>query len=103
MAGFVQIIEYQSSRPDDIKALSDEFRQSRQGWTGPESPSRITVVADRDRPNHYMSIVEFDSYELAMKNSQSPETSQFADRMQALCDGPPTFLNLDVMQTLEMA
>jgi hypothetical protein len=44
-----------------------------------------------------MTIVEFDSYEAAMENSADPATSEFAERMMQLCDGPPTFHNLDVM------
>jgi hypothetical protein len=31
-----------------------------------------------------------------MENSNRPETSQFAEQMQKLCDGPPKFYNLDV-------
>jgi hypothetical protein len=31
-----------------------------------------------------------------MENSKRPETAQFAEQMQKLCDGPPTFRNLDI-------
>ena len=31
-----------------------------------------------------------------MKNSSDPATSELAERMQTLCDGPPAFWNLDV-------
>jgi hypothetical protein len=33
-----------------------------------------------------------------MVNSQRPETDGFARRMAALCDGAPTFRNLDVLR-----
>ena len=51
---------------------------------------------DRDRANTYVQIVEFPSYEEAMTNSQLPETGEIAARLTELCDGPPTFRNLDV-------
>jgi hypothetical protein len=37
-----------------------------------------------------------------MQNSDRPETSAFAARMADLCDGPPTFYNLDIVQTWQL-
>ncbi|WP_426563482.1 putative quinol monooxygenase [Angustibacter sp. McL0619] len=97
MAGFIQIIEFRSSRWDELQALAQEFEDSRTaaGASG-SSPTKIHVVADRDDPGRFLNIVEFESYEAAMENSQRPETGDFASKMAALCDGPPTFHNLDV-------
>jgi hypothetical protein len=99
MAGFVQIIEFTSSRIDEIRAMNDEWRQ-----THPQiGPLRITVTADRDRAHTYVSIVEFASYDEAMRNSEDPATGEWAGRMAALCDGEPTFRNLDVeMQEIRL-
>ncbi|MGQ0778604.1 MAG: hypothetical protein ACT4NY_30030 [Pseudonocardiales bacterium] len=47
----------------------------------------------------FVQIVEFDSYESAMENSNRPETREFSAQMTKLCDGPPTFYNLDVWQS----
>lgn len=96
MAGFVQIIEFQTSDVDAIEALSAEISQSDQGTV-----LRATVVADRDRPGHFMNIVEFESYESAMENSARPEIGEFSGKMAALCDGPPTFYNLDLVRAWE--
>ncbi|MEP6598185.1 MAG: hypothetical protein ABJB98_01915 [Actinomycetota bacterium] len=95
MAAFVQIIEFTTSKIDDVEALAENLRAQRDTGT----VRRGTLTADRDRPNHFLNVVEFDSYEAAMENSNRPETSAFAAAMAALCDGPPTFYNLDVMQT----
>jgi hypothetical protein len=92
MAGFVQVIEFRTSRFDDIRALADQFDMNGSGNTA----RRVTITEDRERPGTYYNIVEFDSYESAMENSARPETAQFAEQMQKLCDGPPTFYNLDV-------
>jgi hypothetical protein len=102
MAGFVQIIEFKTSQPEAIEALGEEFRREREtSGVGP-SAGRITLTADRDRPGYYLNIVEFESYEDAMENSNRPETSAFAARMAELCDGPPRFYNLDVVQAVEL-
>ena len=95
MAGFVQIIEFKTTRIDEVKALGEEMRS--QTEAGPVL--RASFTADRDRPDTYLNIVEFESYDAAMENSKRPETSQFASRMAELCDGPPSFYNLDVMDT----
>jgi hypothetical protein len=96
MAGFIQIIEFSTSRIDEIEALAEELRAN-------ESMARVgraTITADRDRPGTYLNIVEFDSYDAAMENSARPETAEFAGKLAALCDGPPTFTNLDVVHTM---
>ena len=92
---FVQIIEYRTKRIDEIQAVVDKFRANMSGDTG---PSRATITKDRDRPDTYLSIIEFPTYEQAMANSQRPETGEMAQAMAELCDGPPSFLNLDVIE-----
>src|SRR4051812_9461462 len=92
MAGFIQIIEFTTTRPDEVKALGEQYRESR----GKSPVIRGTLTADRDRPNTYLNIVEFPSYEDAMKNSADPATSEFSAKMMVICDGPPKFYNLDI-------
>lgn len=100
MTGFIQIIEYQTSRIDEVQALIDKRRaQLESGRPMATAPRRGTLTADRDRPGYYVTIIEFDSYESAMENSNRPETGEMAAEMAKLCDGPPTFYNLDVRET----
>ena len=97
MAGFAQIIEWKSSQIDEIDKVMQEWRER-----FPEmGPSRVLVGADRDNTNSYVTIVEFESYEAAMKNSEDPATSEFSERMGELLDSPPTFRNLDVTRLEE--
>ena len=90
---FVQIIEIETSRPDEVEALVDEWRAKTEGT---RQAQRGTFTKDRDRPDTYVQIVEFPSYEDAMANSELPETASFAEKLRALCDGSPSFRNLDV-------
>ena len=98
MAGFVQIIEFTTSRIDEVKALSDDYRATRVAAGDGTPPVRGTITADRDRPNTYLNIVEFASHEDAMNNSNDPRTADFAEKMMKLCDGAPTFYNLDLLE-----
>ena len=49
-----------------------------------------------------ISFVDIPSYEEAMANSDLPETSEFAAKLASLCDGPPSFRNLDVLREEQM-
>jgi quinol monooxygenase YgiN len=90
---FVQIIEYETDRPEEVRALGE----ARTGEMGDPPPGfRLVVTRDRDQPNRYVTIVEFPSYEVAMENSRRPETDAFAREMRALCTSEPRYRNLDV-------
>lgn len=89
---FIQVIDYESDRGEEIEALLDEWRADTEGR---RSTGLSISGRDRDRPDHYLTIVEFPSYEVAMENSALPETGAFAARMAELCKGEPVFVNLD--------
>lgn len=92
---FMQIIEFKTSKIDELNAALDEWLAQTKGQ---RAAQRGTQTRDRDVENTYVQIVEFPSYEEAMANSKLPETSAFAERLAALCDSPPTFRNLDVLR-----
>jgi hypothetical protein len=93
---FIQIIEYETDRPDEIRKLG-EAQRGRMPST--EDGVRVSMASDRDHPNRHFTIVEFPSYEAAMENSRRPETGEFAKQMAALCTKGPEFYNLDVEMT----
>ena len=96
---FVQLIEFRTGRLDEFNALVDEWMQQSEGFRTAE---RALEGRDREGKDTYIQIVEFPSYEKAMENSNRPETAEFAERLAKLCDGPPTFRNLDVVREDEM-
>jgi hypothetical protein len=96
---FVQIIEFQTTKPDDVEALVGEWRAKTEGN---RTAQRGTFARDRDRPDTYVQVVEFPSYEAAMANSELPETAQLAEKLRGLCDGDIVFRNLDVVTVEEM-
>ena len=89
---FVQIIEFRTSKFDEMRKVGDEWEAAA---GGDRTVRRRVLCQDRDNPGRYFNIVFFDSYESAMENSNLPVTAEFSKRMMALGDGPPTFYNLD--------
>ena len=97
---FIQIIEVTTTHADEVQALMDEWLAKTEGK---RRTQRSTLTADRDRPNTFVQIVEFSSYEEAMANSSLPETSEFAEKLAKLCDTAPTFRNLDVRRVDDLS
>jgi len=98
MAGFVQIIQYKTSKFDEMQKVIDKFREQTEGR---RTTIRGMACSDRDNAGQFVNIVEFPSYEAAMKNNELPETAALAQEMQKLADGPPTFYNLDIERVIE--
>src|SRR5262245_10060449 len=94
---FIQTVSYTTSKPDALKALADQWEQD-----NPSTPGMVSLklLKDRDRENSYIILVEFESYEVAMQNSERPETDAFAKQMASLVDGGPTYGNDDVVQEM---
>lgn len=89
---FIQIIDYETDQPQLIDAQMRQAMDASMDMTF----TRLEHTQDRDNPNHYMTIVEFPSYEMAMANSERPETGAMAQQLAALCTEGPTFHNLEV-------
>ncbi|MEV7393640.1 MULTISPECIES: hypothetical protein [unclassified Streptomyces] len=96
---FVQIIDFETDRIDEMRALAEsmdsQFADSENG------PARRLILRDRSRPGHYLGVIEFDSYEEAMQNSNAPGTTKFAEQMAALCTRPPSFTDCDVVDVTD--
>jgi hypothetical protein len=92
---FAQIIEFRTSRPDEIEALGEEWKAATEGQ---RTARRSFVLKDRNDEGRYFQVVFFDSYESAMENSNLEVTQSFSERYAKLCDGPPTFYDLDVLK-----
>ena len=97
---FIQTIEFTTTRISEIQELMDEWL-AKSG--GRRTPRRSTLVADQDRPNRYLQIVEFPSYEDAMQNNALPETGEFAEKAAKLVDAEPVYRNLDVQRVDDLS
>jgi hypothetical protein len=97
--GFVQIIEYTTSRKDEVDRVIDQWRGD---TAGRRTATRALACADRDKANTYIDVIEFPSYEAAMANSSLPETAAMAEQFAKLCDDGPSFRNLDSLRTEDL-
>ena len=67
--GFVQIIDFTTSRYDDLRKVEDEWTAATEGI---RTTPRWMIGKDRDRLNHYVEVVEFPPYAEAMRNNDLP-------------------------------
>jgi steroid delta-isomerase-like uncharacterized protein len=92
---FVQIVECRTEQPGELNRLMDTWIEQTQGR---RTATHTMVGADRADARHIVEIVEFPSYEAAMRNSGLPETDRIFQEMVALCQEPPTFTDLDLVR-----
>jgi hypothetical protein len=92
---FIQIIDSRTTKPEEISALDEQYVKD---TAGRGTYRRSIVCRDRNDPDRYLTLVFFDSHEDAMRNSELPETQALAEKMGALVDGPPAFIDLDVVE-----
>jgi hypothetical protein len=95
---FVQVIEFTTTKFDEIRAIGNEFAETRRTGGGPK-PRTILFLKDRDRPNTYRTVARFASYEEAMENSSRDDTTEMAGKIAALCDDQ-TFRNFDLLDEI---
>ena len=96
---FIQIIEFTTTRFDEVEALMDEWVTKTEGK---RKARRATVTAVREQGEHLCPDRRVPSYEEAMANSNLPETGEFAEKIAQMCDGPAIFRNLDVRRVDEL-
>ncbi|MFF8193624.1 ester cyclase [Streptomyces bobili] len=92
---FVQLIDCRTSRFDEMNRLMDMWVEQTKGK---RTATHALVGKDRSDASHFVEIVEFPSYEEAMRNSDLPETDKIFQGMVALCDEMPTFTDLEVVR-----
>ena len=92
---FAQIIEFRTSRIADFDRNLDAWMTRTEGA---RIPHRATLTRDRDAVDQYLLTVEFASHDQGMENSSRPATAEFAAFLARICDGRPTFRDLDVLR-----
>jgi steroid delta-isomerase-like uncharacterized protein len=92
---FVQLIDCKTSRFDEVNRLMDTWVERTKGK---RTATHSLIGQDRSDSSHIIEIVEFPSYEEAMRNSNLPETDEVFREMVALCEEMPTFTDLEVVR-----
>ncbi|WP_326808640.1 ester cyclase [Streptomyces sp. NBC_01186] len=92
---FMQVIDCKTRRIDELNRLMDTWVEATRGK---RTATHSIVGRDRADSTHVVEIVEFPSHEEAVKNSHLPETDRIFREMVDLCEGEPSFTDLDVMR-----
>ncbi len=82
---FIQIIQGRCTRQDELRALAESWRSQVGDVAGTGFLGGTYGFTDDDQ---FVGIIRFDSREKAMANSARPEQTAWAERMEALMDGP---------------
>ena len=94
--GFVQIIKMSASDFAGVEAAHEEWLRATEGQ---RTVTREVICENRDKPGEYWVLVEFASYEDAMRNNDLPATAKIAGQMAELSGGHMEFFNLDVRRS----
>ena len=91
---YVQIIEFTTRQPDEMKALGDKYIADTEGR---RTVTRSTIYMDQAEPHRYIAVVEFPGRLEAMENDNLAETEEFAEKLAELCDGPLAYRNFELV------
>ena len=96
-AVWAQIIKVriQPDREQELKQVQEEIsqrvRDSRPGWR------RTITLQNQNDPAEYYNVVFFESEESARAQEQSAEQQENVRRIQSVMDGPPEFVDCNVV------
>jgi len=92
---FIQIIDYKTNRVDEVQALLTRWIEATDGI---RTATRTTVGRDQNDATRFIEILQFPTYEEAMRNSDLLETRKVHEEFTNLCVEGPKFINLDVIR-----
>lgn len=88
---FIQIIQGRCTRPDELRALADTWRDE----LGPGATGWLGGTYGFTDDDLFVGVVRFESREAAIANSARPEQGEWAERMMALMEGQVEFHDCD--------
>ncbi|MFC8127578.1 hypothetical protein [Streptomyces sp. NPDC057302] len=97
---FVQMIEFETDRIDDMRSVIEQDDQQATGREG--GPTHRLVLQDRGNPRRFFVVLEFASAEDARRNSEAPQTARTAERLTAMCTSGPSFTDCDVREMTDL-
>lgn len=82
----------------ELQRIQEEFaereRQNPSGWV------RSIRLQNQNDPLESYNVVFFESEEKARQREQSPEQQAMVQRLQACMDGPPEFVDFNVVEEI---
>ena len=94
-SSFIQIMQLQTSKIDEIRAAVDEWQKATEGKRTLGGARSARTGTTRAATQWYCV---FRLLRRRHENLALPETDALSKRTMALSDGPPTFVNLDIIE-----
>jgi hypothetical protein len=91
---FIKIVEFRTTRFEERTPAVEAWARDTEGK---RTVQRSVLGRDRNDPDHYISVLFFDSYEAAVENMDLPESQVLVQKLGELSDGAPTIYDLDVI------
>src|SRR5690349_18016634 len=88
---FIQVIQGPCSRPDDLRAVLDSWKDG----PGADAEGHLGGTFGFTDDGLFIGVVRFESRDAAMANSQRPEQDAWSQKMAAAFDGAPEFRDYD--------
>jgi hypothetical protein len=95
---FVQIIDFETERIDEVRGMMRDYEEQARAQGRSTAPTGRMLLRDRANPSRFLAVVEFPSHEVAMANSDAPETGELARQLSALMTRPPVYTDCDVVE-----
>lgn len=95
---FIQLISYRTSEPEKVGRLLDEWIANS---AGQRTATRTRIGRDRNEPDRYVEILEFPSYEEAMRNSDLDVTNQTDSDFRPIVEDL-TFTDVDIIRDQQL-
>lgn len=91
---FTQMMTVRTSDAQRLRELIDGWHRDQHGVAPGYEGAR--VLADRERPDHWLIEVDFSSEEEARRNNDRPETQAWSDGLRELVDGEPEYRDFEL-------
>ena len=91
---FTQTMTVQADSAEALANLLEGWHRDQRGVAPGYESARL--LADRDRPGHYLIEVDFTSEEEAQRNDARSETQEWASKLQQAAQSQPEYRNFQV-------
>ena len=97
---FVQIVDFETDRIEEMRTLSEEMEKKFAGRSG--GPTHRLVLQDRNKPGRYLVRDRVQRRTRRPCATATTRDDKMAEQMAALCTRPPSFTDCDVVDMTEL-
>ena len=94
---YVQIIEFVTREPQQMKDLGEKYLQDSAGTS---KVKRAMIYHDRAESRRYVAVVEFENREDSFENENLPEYEDFTEGLAELSEVPLTYRSLELAHVM---